>query len=97
MTLLEDSRRGALEFVNRARAALGREPIEDLPSGIRASSCQCPVARGVAAGSEYVAVVGSWLVKYPGLSTRDGVLTRRAQVFVEMFDEGRYPELIEEA
>jgi len=88
----------ALEFVNGLRATLGGNALDALPPGKPGNHRGCPIHNGLrdltngtpisvnAAGSNSSVKIGDTLIPYP-LNVRG---------FVTKFDQGAYPELINE-
>ncbi len=87
-----------LRWVNQLRVKLGLEKIDHLPPGVQNDEHSCPIA---------IALEGMYNVNSDGIEANldlmpDGSkpewwidLPPSARTFVERFDNGRYPELID--
>jgi hypothetical protein len=97
-----------LELVNKARVALGKPILAEIPVGQKASSSQCPLARALDGGTvrvggyfarfqtdeEALLVSAAW--DSVGEAFRGEVFLPVAlKVFVRAFDRGELPQFVE--
>lgn len=77
----------ALEFANKVRAELKRQPENKLRRGTRKSGTDCPLARTIGFGAK----TDPWTTYYGGRRWDNPI---RVSQFVRRFDAMVYPELI---
>lgn len=77
----------ALEFANKVRADLKKEPAIKLRNGVRKSGTDCPVARTIGFGVK----TDPWTTIYAGQRWNNPMLVSQ---FIRRFDAMAYPELI---
>lgn len=88
-----------LAFVNKERAKRDLPALAELPKGIRSKACECPIARSFKSPG----IVPSTLSGGTNLYTEDDPNTSVDYIlhsdvvarFVNAFDDGKFPELIE--
>ena len=87
-----------LDYVNRIRVQrrIG-EPLEELPKGRPGNELRCPIANALGGACEVSAGHAFWQVgDIPGHRYEKIRLPKFVHDFIERFDAGAYPELIEE-
>ena len=93
--------KNVLDWVNKGRAVLGADPLDDMPKGIRMAVCDCPIARALNIDPNYRCTVGSTDVSFYDMKNEHSA-SGRYYHSVEMpgyvfefrraFDLGKYPE-----
>lgn len=88
---LHTFRDAALAFANEVRERYGAPPLSTLPRGVPDDSSSCPLANALRDCGDPVEVSGcsadinGYTIQYP----------EEVWEFVEAFDSGRYPDLVE--
>lgn len=83
-----------LNWVNQQRESRGLEPLDELPYGHPTNSGHCPVARGL--GFNAVVSVDDYELYSEDSVCESGIIPDYVSTFIQDFDEGEYPHLIEE-
>jgi hypothetical protein len=110
MSQLKKNKSAALRFANKVRKALGKKPISRFPLGIPEDPCKCSLAlaiedpqarvvEGILEFDENLTknyVVGKALDYDVNLDKQSSGLELEISVskFVQDFDKGKYPELV---
>jgi len=86
----EEAYRHTLYWVNELRQSAGHEPLTDLPPGPRRSKSPCPVACAL----EPLPIhIGRTHFVGPVTAYLECPLPYAVHLFVDYFDDSRYPEL----
>jgi hypothetical protein len=90
----KEARRATVAFVNEVRANQGRPPLQNLPPGTPGDSNACPIAKatGLACDGSAVYPEGTESV----LDDPVCFLPEAVEFFTTNFDNGKYPDLIQE-
>lgn len=84
-----------LNWANQVRANCDLPAIGELPKGIPGNLCSCPLAKAIQGSVGFEAYVPLKQANYEE-DLRES-LPEGVALWVESFDEGKYPELVDEA
>lgn len=105
MNYAEKVRKEALDCVNEFRKAQGKDTVEEFEPGCRSSSQNCPIAKTLGAHVNDIdiyfpdkkdAILAAEVWDVNKTAEKSVSHPNPIKEFIELFDDGTFPDLIEE-